>query len=266
MTGPTENTALPKPAGQGVLVGPPPLREAWTQKKFAVILFVTLILHVAVIMLLETTKTNVPRPATAVPHLRMVDNTNELIALSDPSLFARPNAHELVTAYWRQLAPPRQPNFNQIEAPGYLPPTNVDFGEFYSNFVVHLQAGELALNFKPEPKEIIPNVILEDDLPPVTTMQISGELAGRKLLTSLELPSLPVNDVLQPSRVQALVDTFGNIASAVILQPTTDSAADQRALQLVRTLRFAPAPHLMFGGITFTWHTVPPPLTNEPSH
>jgi TonB family protein len=266
MTDLTENTALPKPSGEGVLAGPPPLREAWTQKKFTVILVVTLVLHMGAIMLLETTKTNVPRLATAVPHLRMVDNTNELIALSDPSLFARPNAHELVTTYWRRLEPPKQPNFNWIEAPGYLPPTNADFGGFYSNFVEHLQAGELTLNFKPEPKTIIPNVILEDDLPPVTTMQISGELAGRRLLTSLELPSLPVNDVLQPSRVQALVDTFGNIASAIILQPTTDSAADQRALQLVRTLRFAPAPHLMFGGITFTWHTVPLPLTNEPSH
>ncbi len=230
------------------------------------ILVVTMVLHVGVILLLETTKAIVPRMATAVPHLQLVDNTNELIALSDPSLFARPNVHERVTAFWRQLEPPKQPTFNQIESPGYLAPIDADFGGFYSSFVRHLHAGNLTLNFKPEPKMIVPVVSLEDDLVPVTTMQISGELSGRKLLTSLKLPLLPANDVLQPSRVQALVDTYGNVASAVVLQPTTDSAADQHALELVRQLRFAPAPQLMFGDITFTWHTVPLTTTKEPSH
>ncbi len=80
-------------------------------------------------------------------------------------------------------------------------------------------------------------------------------------------PPLPRNDVLAPSTVQLLVDTAGNVASAVVPEPNADHDydADQLALQLVRNLRFAPAPRLMFGEITFTWHTVPTnavPLTN----
>jgi TonB family protein len=65
--------------------------------------------------------------------------------------------------------------------------------------------------------------------------------------------------------VQALVDTAGNVASAVVVEPNAAPEADQLALQLVRNLRFAPAAHLTFGEITFTWHTVPLLNTNEPS-
>ena len=80
------------------------------------------------------------------------------------------------------------------------------------------------------------------------------------------LPSLPRNDVIGPSTVQVLVDTAGNLASAVVVAPNADAEADQLALQLVRNLRFAPAPRLTFGEITFTWHTVPVLSTNEPTH
>ena len=41
------------------------------------------------------------------------------------------------------------------------------------------------------------------------------------------------------------------------LKSPADAGADQRALQLVRKLRFAPASQLMFGEVTFIWHTVP---------
>ena len=95
-------------------------------------------------------------------------------------------------------------------------------------------------------------------------MQISGELAQRPLLSQVELPSIPVNDVIPPSKVQALVDTAGNVASAVLLESSKLDTADQRALQIARNLRFAPAPRLMFGEITFTWHTVPVASTNAP--
>ena len=67
--------------------------------------------------------------------------------------------------------------------------------------------------------------------------------------------------MIAPSKVQALVNTDGNVASAVLLESSSLADADQRALQLVRNLRFAPASRLMFGEIIFTWHTVP---TNAP--
>jgi TonB family protein len=101
-----------------------------------------------------------------------------------------------------------------------------------------------------------------------TTRHISGDLAHRSLANSkaIALPSLPRNDVIGASTVQVLVDAAGNVASAVVLEPNADPEADQLALQLVRTLRFAPAPRLTFGEITFTWHCVPVMTTNEPSN
>jgi hypothetical protein len=44
-----------------------------------------------------------------------------------------------------------------------------------------------------------------------------------------------------------------------------DDAADQRALELAGTLRFAPSSRLTFGKLIFNWHTVPPAATNAPA-
>ena len=73
-----------------------------------------------------------------------------------------------------------------------------------------------------------------------------------------------VNDVIAPSKVQVLVDEAGNGASVVVLESSGLPEADQRALRLARNLRFAPAPALTFGEITFRWHTLPAASTNAP--
>jgi TonB family protein len=58
--------------------------------------------------------------------------------------------------------------------------------------------------------------------------------------------------------VQVLVDAAGNVVSTVLLTPSGYDAADQRALELARALRFTPSSSLTFGRIIFNWHTVPP--------
>jgi hypothetical protein len=50
----------------------------------------------------------------------------------------------------------------------------------------------------------------------------------------------------------------------VLLQSSEDAEADRLALDLARTLQFAPADRLMFGEIIFNWHTVPVAITNAP--
>jgi len=224
--------------------------------------------------LFGTKKPIVPRLVTRVPHLQLADSANEFLALGDPTLFARPNAHDVVTAFWRRLPSAEQPNFDWPAPPGYLPPTNKDFGVTFHDFVQHRRPPELTLNFKPEPKLTVPDVTWADATPRTTSVAISGELARRTLLNpeALVPPPLPSHDVIAPSTVQLLVDSAGNVASAVVLEPSVspivlepnashDQAADQLALQLAGHLRFAPAPRLMFGEVTFTWHTV---ATNAP--
>ena len=82
------------------------------------------------------------------------------------------------------------------------------------------------------------------------------------MLNQIEVPSLPYNDVIKPSRVQVLVDEQGNVASDVLLGSSDYDAADQKALELARTARFVPSPGLMFGEMIFNWHTVA--TTNAP--
>jgi TonB family protein len=79
------------------------------------------------------------------------------------------------------------------------------------------------------------------------------------------LPSWPYADVLAPSVVQAVVDAPGNVVSTVLLSPSGYDAADQRALELARAMRFTPSSHLTIGRMIFNWHTVPPPAMNAPA-
>jgi hypothetical protein len=76
--------------------------------------------------------------------------------------------------------------------------------------------------------------------------------------------------VIAPSKVQLLVNESGNVVSAVLLAPDSGftaadqyDQADQRALELARTARFAPSSRLTVGRMIFNWHTVPVTTTNE---
>lgn len=287
---PADAPALaPQTQTGGWPAGSKPLDEGWTRNKFIFLVAFVLALHVALIFIFGTKRQIVPRAVTNIPHLRLADNASELIALRDPTLFARPNAHDFVTAFWRRTPPIRQPLSSWTEAPRFLPPAPEQFGLAFREFMQTNPPPETPADFKPEPKLIKPAVAFDDAMPQKTTMQISGELARRRLLGQIEfttnsgtititgytpaigraiipattdgLPAIPVNDVIEPSKVQALADPSGTVVSVVLLQASGLGLADSSALAIARTLRFAPATRLVFGEITFNWHTVP---TNTP--
>jgi len=251
-------------------LAPPPRSEGWTRNKFIFLIALALGLHVALIFIFGTKKPIVPRAVGPVPHLRLADRADEFIALTDPTLFALPHANDFSAAVWLKT-PAIPPTTNRwTEPPGELPAPE-KLGAAFGEFMRTNRFAELPLDFKPEPKLSEATVPFETALPPATTLQIAGSLAQRRLLHQIELPSLPCNDVIAPSRVQALVDEAGNVVSVVLL-PSDNSlegaghydVADQLALQLARQLRFAPAPQLMFGRIIFNWHTVPVTTNNVP--
>ena len=77
------------------------------------------------------------------------------------------------------------------------------------------------------------------------------------------LPSWPASDLLTNSVVQVWVDADGQSLSPALLLPGSGSReADQLAIKLSRTARFAPLPsnraELTPGTLIFEWHTVPP--------
>ncbi|MGA2245257.1 MAG: TonB family protein [Verrucomicrobiota bacterium] len=240
----------------------PPPDERWTNRRFVLVLLLVVATHAALVFLFGTKKQIVPVPAGGAPHFQLVDNANELVALSNPTLFARPNPHDFVSAFWRAQAVVPQPSFDWSELPHFLDPGPGSFGSVFHEFVENSRPAEFPLEFKPEPILTVPDLVFDNPVPPATTMIISDELAPRRLLDPITPPSWPRNDVIEPSIIQVLVDAAGNVYSTVVLKTSKDPDADQEALQLVRGLRFAPAPQPTIGAITFYWHTVP---TNAPS-
>ena len=130
------------PADSPALASQPP-SEGWSRNKLIFFIACALVLHIALIFIFGTKKQIVPRDAANVPHLQLVDNTDEFIALGDPTLFARPNAHDFVTAFW-QCPPashiPTQPVPSGLQS---LPGT---------------QTGEVAAGSQVAPTAVVPAV------------------------------------------------------------------------------------------------------------
>ena len=125
-------------------------------------------------------------------------------------------------------------------------------------------------DLKPPPRFTVPLVPLEPKFAETSTLRIEGDLAQRPLLTPMKLPSWPYADVIAPSRVQVLVNAAGEVVSAVLLPSNNssevrDADADQRALELARAARFAPASRFDHRQIDFRLAHRPPPATNAPA-
>jgi TonB family protein len=159
----------------------------------------------------------------------------------------------------------KPPSFRWTEPPRWLPLAADGLGAAFGEFVqTNFFAGH-PLDFKPAPELSAPALPAEPAPAQNSTLQVEGELAQRQLPSEISLTNWPYADVLAPCVVQAFVDTAGNVVSTVILSPSGYDAADERALEIARALRFAPASQPVIGKIIFNWHTVPvvPPTASS---
>ena len=228
---------------------------------FAVFFFIA---QLALIFFLGTKAHTVPRAATGVPHFSLAEHPGEIIALGDPTLFALPHANDFSAKIWTRTPPVAAPDFRWQEPPRWLALNPNNLGSALNNYLQTNAAAETPLNFKPLPQLDFPEVVAETFFPKKSALQISGTLATRKLLSPIAPPTLVVNDVLAPSRVQLLVAADGSVVSAVLLEPSGFAEADLTALQLARAAQFAPAEQLMLGEMIFKWHTEAVASTNSP--
>lgn len=213
------------------------------------------------VYLLGTKKQNVPRAVTHAPHFQLTADTDEIIALGDPTLFALPHAHDFSAKIWTKIPTPATPDFRWHDPPRWLPLDSKNLGTVLNNYLLTNAAALTPLQFKPEPEVDIPAVSVEAVFPTNSALQISGALAQRTLLSPIAVPTLALPDVIAPSRVQLLVLPDGTVFSAVLLESCLYADAsikpDQLALQLANAAQFAPADQLMFGEMIFKWHTKP---------
>ena len=251
--------------------------HAWTARRWWTLVVLVLLAQIGLVVALGAKKLPPVRTVAGIPFLRLVAATNELIMLNDPTLFALPHDRDFAAAVRNQPpAAPRltHPSFRWPEPPGWLPLTTGPVGD---DFVRLLQTNQFAvwsLDFKPRPPA--PPAAPPDRLPPPrqSSLRLRGELAQRTLLAPnpLVLTNWPAADVIAPSKVQVLVTPAGQVFDAVLLPPdyglesdAPDDRADQMALTLARSARFAPADHETVGQMIFNWQTVPVAGTNAPA-
>jgi hypothetical protein len=246
---------------------PPPPAASWGWKKFLLVFLLAVAAHLAFVFLFGAKKTPPRRTVKNVPVFHLADNASELVRLTDPTLFARPHAEDFPAGLMSVTPALAATEFHWTEAPPFLTNDVQSLGAAFRAFMQTNQLETPPLRFKPEPQLAAPAINLDPGLPQNSSWSLAGALAGRRVLNDVSAPSQSVNDVIAPSRVQLLVSPDGDVVSAVLVDDgeyaATDhyAPADQTALALTRTLRFAPADQLAFGEIIFNWHTVP---TNAP--
>ena len=250
--------------------------SGWTIVLLAVLIFIG---QIGVLAWLGSGELPAKKIVTApglklMPEILLVPDHGIGAPFSDPMLFARPNRRGFSGAAWRgfekvdhQLIDWDEPGRPLPNEPGVL---GSRFREALPNhlaFESDIPAKRLA-----KPMEVA--------LPPLamrgtSEMEIRGGLAKRPLVRSITVPGLTHGEALQRTRVRIGVNPDGYVVSITLLgrlaKPGSPQAeADQRALGLLRGIRFEPvketkpqrtgdAGRLEWGEAIFYWQTVQPP-------
>ena len=234
-----------------------PLTTGWSPRRWWFFIALALGAHLGFVFLFGASTDPVRRSVTRVPQFHLIDGNHELVALTDPTRFALPHLNDFLPAAWLRPVAVQSPTFHWSEPPQFLPPVIENLGAAFNTYIRTNPFSGLKLDFKPEPTSANSVDNFDSLQRQNSTLQLGGQLARRRMLNQINVPTLTWNDTLKPTRVQALVDADGNVASVTLIESSESAAADQTALALTRTARFAPAADLMFGEFIFNWHTVP---------
>ncbi len=265
------NAASAEPHPTGLARTEPPGGGTWTRSRWLTLVALVFAAHILLLFAFGGRKQIVPRAVTNVPTLNLADNSSEWLALNDPTLFALPHQKDFASAIWLPVPTNEPPPFRWTEDPRWLLLPADELGLAFNQFMRTNRFAGIELQLKSPVKLSAPGLPVESAPAQTSTLQIQDDLAQRRLLDPINLPSLPYNDVIAPSKVQVVVNAAGNVVSAVSLPSDNPletaahyDAADQRALELARAARFAPSSRLTIGRMIFNWHTVPMTNTNEP--
>ena len=235
--------------------------EGWSRSRLFTVIVLVAAAQVALLFVFGEKKEILPRAVLNVPMLKLADTTGEpleLLALENPTLFVLPNPKDFASALWLKTYTNPPQNFRWTEPPRWLPLSADGLGAAFSRLVQTDSLTDQLFSFRPVPELTTPTMPDEPAPAQNSTIRIRGGLAQRLLPSKISLTNWPYADVLAPCVVQVLVDPPGNVVSTVLLKSSTYKDADDKALELVRALRFTPAANLAFGRVIFNWQTVPP--------
>jgi hypothetical protein len=215
---------------------------------------------------------SLPTPGQPVIHLAANDS-RELLALQDPTLFVLPHRDNFSGAAWLKVPAENFTPTNWSESPRPLRLLPEQLGAVFAAF----------MQTNPPPRyqpEMDSGLVGVDSTPmePIlnhSELRIEGELARLRLLAPVRLPSQTNSDLLANTVVRLLVDARGNPFSLAVLVSSGSRDADADAMTVAKGLRFAPlqaaalgtvpSDKMIMGKLTFEWQTVPPPATNTPA-
>ena len=255
---------------------PPSEPRTWSRRRWWTVILLVFALHVGLIFAFSERMPAAPRRPVNVPTLRIVAEGGELLALSDPTLFALPHRRGFATPAWLPVPRVEFAPFKWTEPPRFLALPVEQLGSTFLQFVQTNRFARFQFETLPAPQLSLPEAPPLFTPPTRSELRLGGDLAERQLLNPSELPPQPAGDLLTNSVVRVQVDAAGNVFSSTLVPPGSGSKpADRRALELTRTLQFAPGSQppilsadpvgqLTSGTLVFAWHTVALPPTNAP--
>ena len=245
----------------------------WTRGQWLGIIALVCALQVALLFSLGDSK---PKPHSApaqAPVLRVADaSAGDLLALMDPTIFALPHRRGFSGPGWLLVPPQEFQAYVWSNPPGWLELPVADLGQAFQQFIQTNSFNTFEVLPQLQPELTWPTLTKTRGLPQESGFRVTGDLAGRRMLTMPVLPPQPNPELLTNSVVQLVVDAAGVPVSLTLLVGSGKKEADQYALAQARAARFQPAnpagkpsalAGLSWGLLIFEWHTIPP-LTNAP--
>jgi len=247
----------------------------WSRRQWWGWVVLVFIVQLALIFWLGETAPKRPRTPAPGLTLRVAGDVSAgLLALRDPTLFVLPRPRGVARP--TELGVPR-PEAHSVEWPeltNYPPPALDQPGAAFTRFVASNVFDAVRAPALPPPRLTLPTPPVRPPQPAQSAARLEGDLAQRRLITPLHLPSQTNRNILKPSVVRLLVGADGVPRSVTLLSDSGSLEADRLALDQAREARFSPrndgpagsildpTANVSRGQMVFLWHTVPPPPAN----
>ena len=260
---------------------PPPNNkslEAWSNQAVGVVVVGVFVAQLGVLFWLgsdppESVPPSPHAPLSLIPEIVLTPDTGPGAMFSDPTLFARPNRRGFSGTAWSRFSGVEHQLIDWSETPRLLDSQPATLGAAFREAL----PGHLAvLPGVPAKRLAKPAAVAPPPLALRATseLEILGSLAKRPLVRTVSVPALPHDEALRRTQVRIGVNTDGYVVSATVPErlakdDAQQAAADRRAVDMLRGIRFEPAKRARFdrpdqpgtlewGEALFHWRTVAP--------
>jgi TonB family protein len=249
--------------------------KSWTPRQRGGMVVALVVGQLALILVFAERDAPRGRQAATDRGLRVVgwpaevaDVTRQL-GVSDPVVFALPNARGFSGAAWRRPSMLTPPRVEWSEPPRWLGGESKWFGQHLPTTASALLAPRHPLG-RPAPA-VTSFTVRSLPVAQATRLELDAGLQSRGLSVQPDLPAIPHTNLLDATVLRVAVEPDGSVFSAVVVRSSGWEGADQQALGLMKRLKFTPESDSarpsnghQWGSVHVRWHATPPDLTGAP--